>query len=203
MAELVAAGKVRYLGLSEAAPDDDPPRARRASDLGAADRVFDLEPRSGGEILPTIRELGIGFVPYSPLGSRLPDGRGPFGRSARRGRFPPLQPALPGRQPRGEHPHRGGRRPRCQGGRRHTGAGRAGLAATRRGTDMVPIPGTKRRTYLEENVGALNVSLSCAAAGRTRRGGGCGRRPLPGHVTGERLGRAHGGVGTAAGQTPV
>ena len=76
MAELVAAGKVRHLGLSEAGAGDDPPRPRRAPDHRAPDASTSLFTRDiEDEILPTLRELGIGLVPYSPLGRGMLTGR--------------------------------------------------------------------------------------------------------------------------------
>ena len=68
MAELVTEGKVRYLGLSEAGVGHDPPRTRHAPDRRAAERMVTVEPRHRGRSVPTCRELGIGIVPYSPLG---------------------------------------------------------------------------------------------------------------------------------------
>ncbi len=68
MAELVEAGKVRYIGLSEAPPETIRRAHRRPPDHGGADRVLALDTRPGAEILPTLRELGIGLVAYSPLG---------------------------------------------------------------------------------------------------------------------------------------
>ena len=89
MAELVAAGKVRYLGLSEAGADDDPPRARRAPDHRAADRVLAVDRDLEDEILPTCRELGIGFVAYSPLGRGFLTGAIPSPDDLDGGRLPP------------------------------------------------------------------------------------------------------------------
>jgi aryl-alcohol dehydrogenase-like predicted oxidoreductase len=159
MAELVRAGKVRHLGLSEAAA----PTIRRAHavhPIAALQTEYSLWSREVEDaILPTCRELGIGFVPYSPLGRGFLTGR--FRR------FEDL-PADDYRR----------NQPRFQGDNfqknldlvRHVEA----LARTKgcapsqlalawllaRGDDVVPIPGTKRVQYLEENVGALAVALS-------------------------------------------
>ena len=75
MAELVRAGKVRHLGLSEAARGDDPSRAGRAPDRRGPDRVLALDPRGRGRGPADLRELGIGFVAYSPLGRGFLTGR--------------------------------------------------------------------------------------------------------------------------------
>ncbi|HVC68986.1 MAG TPA: aldo/keto reductase [Acidimicrobiales bacterium] len=161
MSELVAAGKVRHLGISEAAPAT----IRRAhavhpvTALQSEYSLFTREPED--EILATVRELGIGFVPYSPLGRGFLSGSitspDQFGEADFR-RFSP----------------------RFQGenfGRNLAVVDKvAELAATfgvtssqlalawvlAQGEDIVPIPGTKRRTYLEENIAALDIELSAS-----------------------------------------
>ena len=76
MAELVQQGKVLHIGLSEAAPRDDPPRPRRAPDHGGADRVLAVDARPGGRgAARPAASSGIGFVPYSPLGRGFLSGR--------------------------------------------------------------------------------------------------------------------------------
>jgi len=160
MASLVQAGKVRHLGLSEAGPQT----IRRASavhPISALQTEYSLFTRDvETEILPTVRELGIGFVAYSPLGrgfltgsiksaSDLPAG------DSRTGRFPRFADenfdrnvALVGlieqlATTKGCTP------------------GQLALAwVLSRGHDIVPIPGTKRRTYLEENLAAAEVELT-------------------------------------------
>ncbi|MGE5200078.1 MAG: aldo/keto reductase [Rhodospirillaceae bacterium] len=159
MAGLVQAGKVRYLGLSEAAAGTIR-RAHAVHPISALQTEYSLWTRDvEDEILPALRELGIGFVPYSPLGRGFLTGR--F-RSA---------DDLPPDDVRRSHP-------RFQGGNFQknlelvdhiTGlAGEKGCTPSQlalawvmaQGQDLVPIPGTKRRGYLEENVGAADVQLS-------------------------------------------
>ena len=157
------AGKVRHLGLSEAAPGDDPPGARGPPDHRAADASTRCGPAtSRTRSCRRCRELGIGFVPYSPLGPRLPDRR----------RSPPRRP---GRQPtwRRHLPAvhgRGASRPTCGWSTGSTRArrtqGRAPPAqlalawVLAQGDDIVPIPGTRRVRHLEENLGAGAVDLT-------------------------------------------
>ena len=145
MAELVAAGKVRYLGLSEAAPETMR-RAHAVHPIAALQTEYSLWSRDPeDELLPHVRELGIGFVAVQPARPRLPDRaiqsrRRPAGR-----RLPPPQSALPGRELR-EEP----RRSSTQVGEiaREKGCTPAQLALAwvlAQGDDIVPIPGTKRR----------------------------------------------------------
>ena len=159
MSDLVRAGKVRYLGLSEAAPATIR-RAHKVHPITALQTEYSLWSRDPEDkILPTIRELGIGFVAYSPLG-----------RGFLTGRFQKPED-LPGDDYRRHQP-------RFQGNNfqknldavriiekmaRDKGATPAQLALAwvlAQGDDVVPIPGTKRRTYLEENLGALEVHLT-------------------------------------------
>jgi len=161
MADLVRAGKVRYLGLSEAAPETIR-RAHRTHPITVLQTEYSLWSRDvEDEILPTVRELGIGFVPYSPLG------RGFLTGQIRR--FEDL--------PEDDYRRNS---PRFQGENftknlvlvekieqlaEHKGCKPAQLALAwllAQGDDIVPIPGTKRRTYLEENIGALSVTLTKA-----------------------------------------
>ena len=111
------------------------------------------------EILPTLRELGIGFVPYSPLGRGFLTGALRSLDDLDESDFRRYPAPLPGRQPGRQRGHRGGHRPARLGQGLHARADRAGLRA-RAGRDVAPIPGTKRRTYLEENVAALDVELT-------------------------------------------
>ncbi|HVX40056.1 MAG TPA: aldo/keto reductase [Gemmatimonadaceae bacterium] len=159
MAELVRAGKVRYLGLSEAAPQTIR-RAHAVHPITALQTEYSLWSRDPeDEILPTVRELGIGFVAYSPLG-----------RGFLTGRFRTFDD-LPADDYRRNSP-------RFQGAnfeknlalvdhiqsvanQKHCTPSQLALAwLLARGGDIVPIPGTKRRQYLEENVGAVDVHLS-------------------------------------------
>ena len=159
MAELVKQGKVRFLGLSEAAPATIR-RAHAVHPIAALQTEYSLWMRDvADEILPTCRELGIGFVPYSPLGRGFLTGR--FAR------FEDL-PADDFRR----------RQPRFQGDNfqknldlvRHVEdvASRKGCTPAQlalawllhQGDDIVPIPGTTRVENLEDNVGALGVTLT-------------------------------------------
>jgi aryl-alcohol dehydrogenase-like predicted oxidoreductase len=159
MAELVQAGKVKYLGLSEAAPDTIR-RAHAVHPISAVQIEYSLWSRDPEEaILPLLRELGIGFVPYSPLGRGFLTGQ--F-------RSPDDIPADDYRR----------NIPRFQGEAfaknldlvkevevmaQEKGCTPAQLALAwvlAQGSDIVPIPGTKRRKYLDENLGALGVVLS-------------------------------------------
>ena len=158
MAGLVAAGKVKYLGLSEAAPATIR-RAHATHPISALQTEYSLWSRDPeAEILPTVRELGIGFVPYSPLG-----------RGFLTGQFktPDDLPADDYRRdaPRfqGEAFARNRELVSAMARMAHDkGCTPAQLALAwvlARGDDIVPIPGTKRRAYLEDNLGALDVTL--------------------------------------------
>ncbi|HUY53874.1 MAG TPA: aldo/keto reductase [Candidatus Nanopelagicaceae bacterium] len=159
MAELVAAGKVRYLGLSEAAPETIR-RAHAVHPISALQTEYSLFSRDPeAEILPTIRELGIGFVAYSPLGRGMLTGRyrGPEEltqddfRASRYPRFTGenLAPNLALVDRIREIAEAKGATP-----------GQVALAwVLQQGTDIVPIPGTKRRHFLEENVAAADLEL--------------------------------------------
>lgn len=159
MAELVKEGKVRYLGLSEAAPATIR-RAHKIHPITALQTEYSLWSRDPeDEILATCRELGIGFVAYSPLGRGMLAGR--FQR-------PEDLPADDGRR----------NHPRFQGDNfkrnltlvdtvkkiaNEKGCTPAQLALAwvlAQGNDIVPIPGTKHIRYLEENVAALDLNLN-------------------------------------------
>ena len=159
MGELVEEGKVRFLGLSEAAPET----IRRAhavhpiTALQTEYSVWSRDPES--EIMPTLRELGIGFVPYSPLGRGF------------------LTGALRSLDDLDDEDFRR-HQPRFQGDNlaanvaivqvidelataKGCAPGQVALAFVHSaGRDVAPIPGTKRRRYLEENVAALDVELT-------------------------------------------
>ncbi len=161
MAELVRGGKVRYLGLSEAAAATVR-RAHAAHPITALQSEYSLWTRDPEEeIIPTCRELGIGFVPYSPLG-----------RGFLTGRFQKPED-LPADDYRRNHPRFQGDNfrknlelvKRVEEIAREKGCtpGQLALAwVLAQGKDIVPIPGTKRRKYLEENVAALAVKLTPA-----------------------------------------
>ena len=159
MGELVAEGKVRHLGLSEAAPETIR-RAHQTHPITALQTEYSLWTRDPeAEILPTVRELGIGFVPYSPLGRGFLSGRfkspdeldpNDFRRHGPRFTGDALQQNLKLVAKVEELAAEKGCTP-----------GQLALAwVLAQGDDVVPIPGTKRRTYLEENLGAAAVELS-------------------------------------------
>jgi aryl-alcohol dehydrogenase-like predicted oxidoreductase len=159
MAELVAEGKVRYLGLSEAAPETIR-RANAVHPITALQTEYSLWAREPeDEILPTVRELGIGFVPYSPLGRGFLTGAfaslDDLADDDRRRSFPRFQP---------ENFERNLELVRVvEDVAEEKGATPAQIALAwvlAQGEDIVPIPGTKRRKYLEENVKALDVDLT-------------------------------------------
>jgi aryl-alcohol dehydrogenase-like predicted oxidoreductase len=162
MAELVAQGKVRHLGLSEAAPETIR-RAHAVHPITALQTEYSLWTRDveADGVLATIRELGIGFVAYSPLGRGFLTGRIrsvedlPEGDSRRAGRFPRFQ---------AENFQRNldlVARVEQIAAERDVAPGQLALAwVLAQGDDIVPIPGTKRRTYLEENAAAAAVVLS-------------------------------------------
>ncbi|MEH2163753.1 MAG: aldo/keto reductase [Nostoc sp.] len=159
MAELVKLGKVRYLGLSEAAPATIR-RAVAVHPIAALQTEYSLWSREPeDEILPTVRELGIGFVAYSPLGRGF------------------LSGAIASPDDLASDDYRRNA-PRFQGENFYKNlqlveqvkaiATEKGVTASQlalawllaQGEDIVPIPGTKRRTYLEENVAATEITLT-------------------------------------------
>ncbi|MBC7972510.1 MAG: aldo/keto reductase [Verrucomicrobia bacterium] len=159
MAELVQQGKVRYLGLSEAAPATIR-RAHAVHPISALQTEYSLWSRDPeDDILPTIRELGIGFVPYSPLG-----------RGFLSGQFTSPD-ALPADDYRRQSPRFQGENfyknlelvDKVKAIATAKGVTPSQLALAwllAQGDDIVPIPGTKRRKYLEENVGATEITLT-------------------------------------------
>ncbi|MCC5637094.1 aldo/keto reductase [Nostoc sp. CHAB 5844] len=159
MAELVQQGKVRYLGLSEAAPTTIR-RAQAVHPITALQTEYSLWSRDPeDEILPTVRELGIGFVPYSPLGRGF------------------LSGAITSPDDLAADDYRRNS-PRFQGDNFYKNlqlveqvkaiATEKGVTPSQlalawllaQGDDIVPIPGTKRRVYLEENIAATEITLT-------------------------------------------
>jgi aryl-alcohol dehydrogenase-like predicted oxidoreductase len=160
MAELVAAGKVRHLGLSEAAPATIR-RAHAVHPITALQTEWSLwtrDPETDG-LLDTVRQLGIGFVAYSPLGRGFLSGAIQKVEDLAEDDFRRHNPRF-----QGENFDRNLRLvdavteiARAKG----VSASQLALAwVLARGDDVVPIPGTKRRTYLEENVAADDVRLT-------------------------------------------
>jgi aryl-alcohol dehydrogenase-like predicted oxidoreductase len=159
MAELVEAGKVRHLGLSEAAPET----LRRAhavhpiTALQTEYSVFAREPEA--DILPTCRELGIGFVAYSPLGRGFLSGRFTSPDELAEDDFRRTQPRFQGENL--EANMRIVAKLREIAEEKDITPAQLALAwVLAQGDDIVPIPGTKRRTYLEENGAAADVELT-------------------------------------------
>ena len=159
MTELVEAGKVRYLGLSEAGPDTIR-RAHAVHAISALQTEYSLWSRDvEASVLPTVRELGIGFVAYSPLGRGFLTGavRSPGTLAEddiRRVRMPRFQRENLERNVELVE--------RVEEIAREKGATPAQVALAwvlSRGDDVVPIPGTKRTAYLEQNVGASELRL--------------------------------------------
>ena len=168
MAELVKAGKVRYLGLSEAAPETIR-RAHRVHPIAALQTEYSLWSRDVEDgILETVRELGIGFVAYSPLGRGFLTGRfkspDDFDRDDYRRNNPRFT---------GENFARNLKlvdevtKIAAEKGCTPSQLALAWVLA--QGEDIVPIPGTKRRNYLEENAEAVNVTLTLADLQRMER----------------------------------
>jgi aryl-alcohol dehydrogenase-like predicted oxidoreductase len=159
MGELVAEGKVRYLGLSEAAPETIR-RAHATHAISALQTEYSIWAREPeGEILPTLRELGIGFVPYSPLGRGFLTGKLRSLDQLADDDFRRFQPRL-----QGENLEANvaivERIDAIAEAKRATPAQVALAWVLAQGEDVVPIPGTKRRSYLEENAAAVDVELS-------------------------------------------
>jgi aryl-alcohol dehydrogenase-like predicted oxidoreductase len=185
MAELVEAGKVRYLGISEAAPATVR-RAHAVHPISAGQYEWSLFTRDlEDELLGTLREVGIGVVAYSPLGRGFLSGSitspDDFGED----------------DFRRDHPRFSGENfdrnlelvARVRGLATAKGITPSQLAIAwvlAQGSDVVPIPGTKRRRYLEENAGALEVELTpedlAAIEEVMPRGSAAGKRYAPEHM---------------------
>ncbi|MGH7642568.1 MAG: aldo/keto reductase [Candidatus Dormibacteria bacterium] len=165
MAELVAAGKVRYLGLSEAGPETIR-RAQTVHPIAALQTEYSLWSRDPEEqLLATVRQLGIGFVAYSPLGRGFLAGTfktpGDFGEDDTRRRGPRFQ---------GDN-FASNRRAVDQlallAAERHATPAQLALAwLLHRGAEIVPIPGTKRASYLEEDADAVDIELTAVEMAR-------------------------------------
>jgi aryl-alcohol dehydrogenase-like predicted oxidoreductase len=159
MAELVQEGKVRHLGLSEAAPETIR-RANAAHPITAVQTEYSLWSREPeAEILPTCRELGIGFVPYAPLGRGFLAGRFTSPDELAEDDFRRTGPRFAG-QNLDENLTLAGKVKEIAAEKGVTSAQLAIAWVLARGDDLVPIPGTKRRTYLEQNAGAVDVELT-------------------------------------------
>ena len=159
MADLVRQGKVRFLGLSEASAATVR-KAHVVHPITALQTEYSLWTRDvETEILPTVRELGIAFVPYSPLGRGFLSGTfkssGALAEDDTRRNHPRFQEEnFQNNLDLLEHVEQLASEKKC------TPAQLALAWLLGQGRDIVPIPGTKRRKYLEENIGAISVSLS-------------------------------------------
>ena len=187
MAELVAAGKVRHLGLSEVAPETLR-RAVAVHPIAALQSEWSLWSRDIEDdgIVATARELGVGLVPYSPLGRGMLTGAitspDDFAPDDFRRHQPRFQPENFGRNLELVD------EVRSMADRHGCTPGQVALAwVLGRGDDVVPIPGTKHRRYLEENVASIDVTLSTeelqALEGLSRRAAG-DRYPSSAHIGG-------------------
>ena len=159
MAELVQQGKVRHLGLSEASPQTIR-RAHAVHPITALQTEYSLWTRDPeAEVLPTVRELGIGFVAYSPLGRGFLTGRFRSPDDFEAGDFRANHPRF-----QGENFQRNldlVERVKAIADEKDCTPGQLALAwVLRRGEDVVPIPGTKRVPYLDENAAAADVELT-------------------------------------------
>ena len=161
LAELVREGKVRYLGISEAAPATIR-RAHAVHPISALQTEYSLWSRDPeDEILPMVRELGIGFVAYSPLGRGFLTGRFQKPEDLPEGDYRRTSPRF-----QGENFARNLRlvaRVQEMAAEKRCEPSQLALAwLLAQGEDIVPIPGTKRRDYLEQNVAAIDVQLTPA-----------------------------------------
>src|SRR3954453_20527991 len=161
MGELVSEGKVRHLGLSEAAPDTIR-RAHATHPITALQTEYSLWTRDPeAEILPTVRELGIGFVPSSPLGRGFLSGRFKSPDELDSDDFRRHGPRFTGDAL--DQNLRLVAKVEEIASEKGITAGQLALAwVLAQGDDVVPIPGTKRRKYLEENLAAIDVALTPA-----------------------------------------
>ena len=183
MAELVKQGKVKHLGLSEAAPATIR-RAHATHPISALQTEYSLWMRDvEDEILPTCRELGIGFVPYSPLGRGFLTGRFKHFEDLPADDFRRKQPRFQGANfdknlDLVKHIERVASKKGC------TPSQLALAWLLHQGDDIVPIPGTTRVENLEDNVGAVGVTLTAADLERINavfpRGVAAGERYLEG-----------------------
>ncbi|HWN17299.1 MAG TPA: aldo/keto reductase [Gemmatimonadales bacterium] len=161
MAGLVEEGKVRFLGLSEAG-EDTIRRAHAVHPISALQSEYSLWERNlETDIIPALRELGIGLVPFSPLGRGFLTGTAKRAEDYPEGDYRRGDPRFQGQN--FDANMRGASVVRDLAERKGATAGQVALAwLLHKGGDIVPIPGTKRRRYLEENVAAADLALSPA-----------------------------------------
>jgi aryl-alcohol dehydrogenase-like predicted oxidoreductase len=159
MAELVEAGKVRYLGLSEASPETIR-RAHAVHPISALQSEYSPFSRSvEGDTLETLRDLGIGLVAYSPLGRGFLAGRFTTPDELPEDDFRRTQPRFSGAN-LARNAELAGRMGELAEAKGVTPAQLSLAWVLGRGDDVVPIPGTKRRTYLEQNAAAAEIELT-------------------------------------------
>lgn len=159
MASLVKAGKVRYLGLSEASAATIR-RAHAVHPITALQSEYSLWTRDmEAEILPTLRELGIGFVPYSPLGRGFLTGSFKSTEDLQDGDFRKNNPRFQGENFT-QNIALVAAIEAVAAAKKITAAQVALAWVMAQGNDIVPIPGTKRRKYLSQNIEAVNVTLT-------------------------------------------
>jgi aryl-alcohol dehydrogenase-like predicted oxidoreductase len=159
MAELITEGKIRHIGLSEAAADTIR-RANAVHPITAVQTEYSLWSRDPeDEVLPTCRELGIGFVAYSPLGRGFLAGRFTSPDELDEGDFRRTVPRFTGDNLRANL-RLAGKVKEIAAEKGVTPAQLAIAWLLAQGDDIVPIPGTKRRTYLEQNAAAVEVELT-------------------------------------------
>ncbi len=159
MAELVQQGKIVHIGLSEAAPETIR-RAQAVHPIAAVQTEYSMWTRDPeAEVLPTCRELGIGFVPYSPLGRGFLSGRFTRPEDLDEGDFRRKGPRFTGEN-LDANLKLAAKVKQIADDKGVTPAQLAIAWVLAQGEDLVPIPGTKRRAYLEENAGAADVELS-------------------------------------------
>jgi len=161
MADLVRAGKVRFLGLSEAG-ENTIRRAHAVHPISALQSEYSLWERNlEARIIPLLRELGIGLVPFSPLGRGFLTGTAKRAEEYGEGDYRRGDPRYQGEN--FDANMRAAAVVRDLAARQGATPGQVALAwLLHKGEDIVPIPGTKRRRYLEENVAAATLKLSAA-----------------------------------------
>jgi aryl-alcohol dehydrogenase-like predicted oxidoreductase len=159
MAELVAQGKVLHIGLSEAAPETIR-RAHAVHPITAVQTEYSMWTRDPeAEVLPTCRELGIGFVPYSPLGRGFLSGRFRSPEDLDTSDFRRRGPRFTGEN-LDQNLKLAEKVKEIANDKGVTPAQLALAWVLAQGDDLVPIPGTKRRSYLEENAAAVEIELT-------------------------------------------
>src|SRR5436305_6227540 len=159
MAELVTAGKVRHLGLSEASAETTR-RAHAVHPIAALQSEYSIWTRDPeGDILDTLRELGIGLVAYSPLGRGFLAGRFSSPDELDEDDFRPNNPRFQGENL--ERNMKLAERVKAIAEAKDATPAQVAIAwVLSRGDDVVPIPGTRRRTYLEQNAAASEIELT-------------------------------------------